>query len=396
MDRLVSVVIVCWNSAPFLPRCLAGIAEQTWKETELIVVDNASADESLSHVPASATIIRNETNLGFARAANQGIAAAHGDFVLLVNPDAYLTPHYIETVLAVFDDTCGAATGTLMRARGHDIEPAGGIDSLGIRMTRSGRHFDIEDASVIPASHAVDTVTRPSPGLRPPSPRSRGARGNKATSSPSPRLRGEGARRADEGRVIRSDPERSEGESRDPLRHSQGVPRLAPHARDDTYTEIFGVSGAAAMYSMAFIRDVSVFGEFFDEDFFAYREDADVAWRGRLMGWRARYVPDAIAYHVRTVTPERRRELSPSINMHSVKNRFLLRMKNEGAFLALRNAPFELARDLVTIGAVLTIERSSLPALSWLWRNRKRIWAKRREIQRRRRVSDRELARWFR
>jgi GT2 family glycosyltransferase len=309
MDRLVSVVVVTWNSAPFLPRCLAGIAEQTWKETELIVVDNASADDSLSHVKG--TVIRNETNLGFARAANQGIAAARGDFMLLVNPDAYLTPRYIETVLAAFDDSTGAATGKLMRARGYDIEPAGGIDSQGIRMTRSGRHFDIDE----PAQ----------PG-----------------------------------------------------------------------GEVFGVSGAVAMYSMAFIHDVSVFGEFFDEDFFAYREDADVAWRGRLMGWRARYVPDAIAYHVRTVTPERRRELSASINMHSVKNRFLLRMKNEGAYLALRNAPFELARDLVTLGAVLTIERSSLPALSWLWRNRKRVWAKRREIQRRRRVSDRELARWFR
>jgi GT2 family glycosyltransferase len=374
MDGFVSVVVVTWNSAPFLPRCLAGIAEQTWKETELIVVDNASADDSLSHVPSSATIIRNETNAGFARAANQGIAAARGDFVLLVNPDAYLTPRYIETVLAAFNNSCGAATGKLMRARGFNIEPAGGIDSQGIRMTRSGRHFDIDqNMGVIPASRTVDTsMTRPSPGLRPPSPRSRGERGN--TEVPLlPAERGEGARRADEGRVIPSDPERS-----------------------DTYTEVFGVSGAVAMYSMSFIRDVSVFGEFFDEDFFAYREDADVAWRGRIMGWRARYVPDAIAYHVRTVTPERRRELSATINMHGVKNRFLLRMKNEGAYLALRNAPFELARDLVTIGAVLTIERSSLPALSWLWRNRKRVWAKRREIQRRRRVSDRELAGWFR
>src|SRR5438105_4920443 len=50
-------------------------------------------------------------------------------------------------------------------------------------------------------------MSRPSPGLRPPSPRSRGARGNNVMSSPSPRSRGEGARRADEGRVtgIRAD-----------------------------------------------------------------------------------------------------------------------------------------------------------------------------------------------
>jgi hypothetical protein len=107
-------------------------------------------------------------------------------------------------------------------------------------------------------------------------------------------------------------------------------------------------------------------------------------------------VPSAVGYHVRTVTPERRRALPAFINMHSVKNRFLLRLKNEGLYLALRNAPFELARDAVAIGAVLTIERSSLPAFAWLWKNRRRILAKRREIQRRRRVSDRALASWFR
>jgi hypothetical protein len=107
-------------------------------------------------------------------------------------------------------------------------------------------------------------------------------------------------------------------------------------------------------------------------------------------------VPDATAHHVRRVTPDRRRQLPPEINMHSLKNRFLLRLKNEGAYLALRNAPFEIARDVVAIGAALTIERTSLPAFGWLWRNRRRILAKRRAIQSRRRVSDRDLARWFR
>ncbi len=160
--------------------------------------------------------------------------------------------------------------------------------------------------------------------------------------------------------------------------------------------EVFGASAAAAIYRMSFLHDVSVSGEVFDEDFHSYREDADLAWRGRMFGWRALYVPDAVAYHVRSVTPKRRRELSPMVNMHSVKNRFLLRLKNEALYLALRNAPFEVFRDLVAVAAVLTIERSSLPALTWLWRNRRRVLAKRRDIQRRRRVSDRTLAAWFR
>ena len=169
-----------------------------------------------------------------------------------------------------------------------------------------------------------------------------------------------------------------------------------PDDDDDADAEVFGVSGAAGMYRRSFLDDTAVDGQVFDEDFFSYREDADLAWRGRLFGWRAVYVADAVAHHVRRVTPERRRELPAVINMHSVKNRFLLRLKNESLWLAIRNAPFELGRDLVTLGAILTVERTSLPALAWLWRNRSRIMAKRRAIQKKRRVSDRALAGWFR
>ena len=67
------------------------------------------------------------------------------------------------------------------------------------------------------------------------------------------------------------------------------------------------------------IRDISIFGEFFDNDFFAYREDADVAWRAQLLGWQCLYTPDAVAWHVRAVTPRNRRALSAAINRHSVK-----------------------------------------------------------------------------
>ena len=309
MERaLVSAIIVTWNSARHLRRCLEALRAQTYQPIELIHVDNASSDDSASLVTGAQQII-NDENRGFAAAVNQGIAVARGEYVLLLNPDAFLEPDYVANIVAAFEragESFGMATGKLIRA-----DDPNTIDSMGIRMTRTGRHLDIGE----------------------------------------PRA-----------------------ESREP----------------------FGVSGAAAMYTRAFIADVSINGEFLDEDFFAYREDADVAWRGRLFGWRALYVPDAVGHHVRAVTPERRRALPAFINMHSVKNRFLLRLKNEGAYLALRNAPFELARDLVAVAAVLTIERSSLPALGWLWKNRRRIWAKRREIQRRRRVSDRALASWFR
>ncbi|HUP61228.1 MAG TPA: glycosyltransferase family 2 protein [Thermoanaerobaculia bacterium] len=323
MGGLVSVVVVSWNSAPYLPRCLDGIRRQTWRDLELIAVDNASSDDSAKLLEeggrlvrpgtdGTSALLRNDTNRGFSAAVNQALAVARGEFLLIVNPDCFLEPEYVERLVAAFDaDDIGSATGLLLRARGFEIEPMEEVDSAGMRMTRNGRHLDITD-------------------------------------------------------------------------------------RPDARTEVFGVSGAAGMFRVAFLRDAAIGGEVFDEDFFAYREDADLAWRGRLFGWRAVCEPGAVAYHVRRVTPEARNALPADINMHSVKNRFLLRWKNEGWYLALRNAPFELARDLVVLLAALAIEHLSLPAFGWLWRNRARVSAKRREIQRRRKVSDRELARWFR
>ncbi len=73
---------------------------------------------------------------------------------------------------------------------------------------------------------------------------------------------------------------------------------------------VFGATGAAALYRRAMIADVCFRGEFFDDDFFAYREDADVAWRAQLLGWRCRYTPGAVAYHVRSVVPENRRQVA--------------------------------------------------------------------------------------
>jgi GT2 family glycosyltransferase len=100
------------------------------------------------------------------------------------------------------------------------------------------------------------------------------------------------------------------------------------------------------------------------------------------LGWKCLYVPEAVAYHRRRNLPDRRRRMSALINYHSVKNRFLLRINNQTPSDLVATFLPTLARDIVVLGACLTIERTSLPAFTWLWRNRKRLWAKRREIQR--------------
>jgi len=144
--------------------------------------------------------------------------------------------------------------------------------------------------------------------------------------------------------------------------------------------EIFGVSGAAGFYRREALERARISTGCFDADFFLYREDADLAWRLQRLGWTCLYVPQAIAYHRRRNLPERRRFMSAAANMHSVKNRFLLRINNETAGHFLATSVPALARDAVVLAACLTVERSSLPAFGWLWRNRKRLWAKRREI----------------
>jgi len=159
--------------------------------------------------------------------------------------------------------------------------------------------------------------------------------------------------------------------------------------------EVFGASGAAAVYRRAMLEDTRVGAEYFDEDFFAYREDADLAWRAQLLGWSCLYVPDAVARHGRRVTPERRAGLPAAINYYSVRNRFLLRLKNQTAGHALRFLVPAVSRDLQVIGYVLLREHSSLGALRDVIRLWPRTWAKRRAIMAKRRRPTREMIAWF-
>jgi len=179
------------------------------------------------------------------------------------------------------------------------------------------------------------------------------------------------------------------------LRHLDRGSQEVDNGHYLSFEYVFGATAAAALYRRAMIEDISIQGEFFDPDFFVYREDADVAWRAQLMGWRCIYTPMARGYHVRNVLPGNRRALPAVINMHSVKNRFLLRIKNMTPNLYRRNWLSITGRDLVVVGACLLHEHTSLRAFAYLARNWKRVWAKRQEIMSRRRVKDEYISSWF-
>jgi GT2 family glycosyltransferase len=158
---------------------------------------------------------------------------------------------------------------------------------------------------------------------------------------------------------------------------------------------VFGASAAAALYRREMIADIADGTNFFDPDFFAYREDADVAWRAQLLGWRCLYVPGAVGYHVRTVNPANRHAVPAVLNMHSVKNRFLMRIKNMTSGLYRKFWMPTTGRDLLVIGGCLLWEPKSLPAFWHIARCFRRSLAWRRKIMSRRQVTDESLARWF-
>jgi GT2 family glycosyltransferase len=143
------------------------------------------------------------------------------------------------------------------------------------------------------------------------------------------------------------------------------------------------------------IEEISIEGEFFDSDFFAYREDADVAWRAQLAGWKCLYTPLAVAYHVRSVLPSNRSSVSAVLNMHSVKNRWLLRIKNMTAGVYKRYWLPITMRDLLVIGGCLLREWTSLRAFWLVFRNLRSTLAKRRAVMQLRRVSDEQMVGWF-
>jgi GT2 family glycosyltransferase len=319
---MVSVLIVTWNSAQFLPECLSSIDRQTWQDLEIIVVDNASSDETreiLRSREASWRVIYNPANVGFAAGQNQAIRAARGNWLLCLNPDVVLAPDFVGRLIEVGEKhpEAGAVCGKLLRWNAVANPPQTRIiDSAGIFFTRNMRHLD------------------------------------------------RGAEEVDSGQF-------------------------------DLRQWVFGATGAAAMFRRSFVEAASVDGEFFDEQFFAYREDADLAWRGQLMGWKCLYEPAAVAWHVRRVTPERRESLPHAINWHSVKNRFLMRGKNASGWLCWKLFWPVAWRDLMVFGYALLRDWRMLSALAYPIKNLASVRRKRAVVQARRRVSDRDLLWWF-
>ena len=307
----VSVVIVNWNGQRYLERCLSAVLAQTCLSFEVVLVDNASTDDSVELVARrfpEVQIIQNEKNLGFAAGNNIGIRATSGEVVATLNNDTQADPRWLEELVAAMQgrEMVGMAASKMLFAHRPEVINSTGIclDSAGIAWDRRGGELDAMDES-----------------------------------SP---------------------------------------------------TEVFGPCAGAALYRRAMLDRVGLF----DEDFFCYLEDVDLAWRARLMGWRCLYIPTARVYHVHSGTGQ---EGSPFKNYLLGRNKVWTIVKNYPSPALFLFLPIILAYDLGSIPYTLLArgDASALRGRLAALRRLSHFWRKRREVQGRRTVPFATLAEYL-
>lgn len=307
---LVSVILVNYNGRPLLGPCLESLRGQAGVPFEIVLVDNASGDGSVPYVAEHYPEVRllpQERNLGFAAGNNAGIAAARGEFLVLLNNDTQAEPGFLSALFeaARSDPSVGMVAGVLVFA--HRPER---INSAGLRVQWDGVVLD----------------------------------------------------------------ERC------------GAPRESlPQAP----VEVFGPCGGAALYRRAMLAEVGDLRP----NFFAYLEDADLAWRGRLAGWRCLLAPGAVVRHIYSATAGGD---SAFKSFHLARNRLLLLYLDLPAGLWWRYFPFIVGYDLAAcayglLSGDLPVLRGRLAALRML----PALRLQRQAVQRLRRVSLGELARWL-
>lgn len=306
MNR-VAVVVLNWNGIDDTLACLETLAQQTYSDYHIVVVDNGSKQsdvETLQNYQPdhadSIDIIYNPRNLGFAGGVNTGIrwAMKHDyEYVALFNNDAKADPEWLTYLVdAIQPKEIGIATGLLLHEDGKTI------DSTGDFYSEWGLPF--------------------------------------------PRNRGE---------------------------HTV-------FANTDGF--VFGASGGATLYKTKLFEDIGLF----DDDLFAYYEDADISFRAQLAGWKVIYTSSAVAYHKQGATSSK----IPGFTIYQTfKNLPIVFIKNVPAGLRVYiGARFYLAYFLILANAIA--HGNGGPALKGYFKHLvflPRKFKERAEIQRHKRVK---------
>ncbi|QID16115.1 MULTISPECIES: glycosyltransferase [unclassified Paenibacillus] len=395
----VSVHIVTYNSEEDIEGCLDCVLAQSYPIEKIIVLDNASSDGTVerlrryeagiarerdlradrerqagrqgqadegSHYGAEAAqlpsggararlvIIESAVNTGFAGGQNRALAEADSDYALVLNPDVRLHPDYVRGLAERLDrmPAAGSAAGMLVR------QPEGGVGMPAAGASGAGGSR--------PAAEA--------PGAG----GGKAAAGAPAAGPASPRRALPQAVRAWLDRLPPEAVIDSTGLSMDAARQARDRGAGEPASRWLDGGEAFGVSGAAAMYRRRMMEHVSIEGEFFDETFFAYKEDVDAAWRAELLGWKSLYAPEARALHARGWKEGGRSGISLFVRRHSYENRFYTLIKNERSLL---NLPAVIAIEILKAGYIIVKERDLAPCWKTIWNRIPEMRRKRRALR---------------
>jgi len=174
---------------------------------------------------------------------------------------------------------------------------------------------------------------------------------------------------------------------------------------------VFGCSGALVLYKRELLDDCLIktptcpAGEYFDENFFAYKEDIDLAWRARILGWQSRFVSGAIAYHVRSASGSEntsyleiiksRRQLSPITKYYSYRNHLFLLIKNEFPKNFLTNIWRIKWLEFRKVCYFIIFEPKNILAWWAVMKMLPNMLAKRRQIFKQAKINSLEMAKWI-
>lgn len=337
----------------FLPDVLSSIAKQTCRDFAILIIDNGSNDGTVEFARSNypdVRILRNTHNLGFARAHNQGIELA---FALWKSyPTSDSSNHF---VLVTNPDIILEPDFLECLLSGVDTRSDAG--SFGGKLLRAfdGRG---EEADVPWKSDIIDS----------------------------------------RGLLIRKNRSMQDRDS--------GVLDTEEFSNIE---DVFGFSGALCLYRASALEDVKIGREYFDEDFFLYKEDVDLAWRLRLRGWNAVYNGAARAYHYRSLSEpmvvqspknimkyiQTRKTRSPRSSIYSYRNHFLTILKNDYAVNFLFSFPRIAWYELRKLMFISLFEPRTLLAITMILVKVPNMIRKRILIMRGAKVGAREIREWF-
>jgi GT2 family glycosyltransferase len=428
----VAVVVLNLDGRKTALECLAHVIRVTYSSVRTILVDNGSTDGSVDAVRErfpDVRIIEAGANLGFAGGNNLALRDLDGvDYVALLNNDAFVEPGWLVPLVAALeaDPGLGAACPKILfeprfvelALESPSFTPGRGDPrSLGVRV--SG--VEVDGADRFADTHFADGFygEERGPGEEQRFRWSRGAATLRIPAGTSARVRF-AAERPKQVRLaaatvdVAAEPRWFDvvldGPRVDVIQNAGSVLIAGGYAGDrgfmevdrgqyDEPAEVFAWCGCAVLMRREYLEEVGLL----DERLFLYYEDVDLSWRGRLRGWRYRYVPESVVRHLHATSSVEGSEL---FQFYVERNRLLVHVKNAPASYAWRavadwalpTARFAV-RDTVSPllhgrRPQLGLVRRRLHALGGFLRLAPAMLADRRQVRAHRRLSDDELLRW--